>query len=114
MRMSDWSSDVCASDLCLWVFWSRCQSLIPGGLSLIQPVIDLGSYPAVRAYAQFDRCGKAPLLDQACHLLAGRSEERRVGKECVSTCRSGWSPYHDKKTEQTIGNKTLDKRTITV
>src|SRR3546814_15599644 len=26
-----------------------------------------------------------------------RSEERRVGKECVSTCRSGWSPYHKKK-----------------
>src|SRR3546814_14312105 len=26
-----------------------------------------------------------------------RSEERRVGKECVSTCRSGWSPYHEKK-----------------
>src|SRR3546814_12114163 len=28
---------------------------------------------------------------------AGRSEERRVGKECVSTCRSRWSPYHEKK-----------------
>src|SRR3546814_13433613 len=27
-------------------------------------------------------------------LLFGRSEERRVGKECVSTCRSRWSPYH--------------------
>src|SRR3546814_16332876 len=26
-----------------------------------------------------------------------RSEERRVGKECVSTCRSGWSPYHSQK-----------------
>src|SRR3546814_12088943 len=26
-----------------------------------------------------------------------RSEERRVGKECVSTCRSRWSPYHEKK-----------------
>src|SRR3546814_18433978 len=30
-------------------------------------------------------------------LLAYRSEERRVGKECVSTCRSRWSPYHYKK-----------------
>src|SRR3546814_15781908 len=28
-----------------------------------------------------------------------RSEERRVGKECVSTCRSRWSPYHSKKKE---------------
>src|SRR3546814_13055856 len=32
------------------------------------------------------------------HILAnGRSEERRVGKECVSTCRSVWSPYNSKK-----------------
>src|SRR3546814_12192204 len=31
-----------------------------------------------------------------------RSEERRVGKECVSTCRSRWSPYHKKKKQQTI------------
>src|SRR3546814_12464453 len=31
-----------------------------------------------------------------------RSEERRVGKECVSTCRSRWSPYHQKKTTQLI------------
>src|SRR3546814_13143087 len=32
---------------------------------------------------------------------AGRSEERRVGQECVSTCRSRWSPYHSKKKETT-------------
>src|SRR3546814_2249725 len=30
----------------------------------------------------------------ACYRLTDRSEERRVGKECVSTCRSRWSPYH--------------------
>src|SRR3546814_12996095 len=30
-----------------------------------------------------------------------RSEERRVGKECVSTCRSRWSPYHEKKKHNT-------------
>src|SRR3546814_12970926 len=29
-----------------------------------------------------------------------RSDERRVGKECVSTCRSWWAPYHYKKNEQ--------------
>src|SRR3546814_12840613 len=32
--------------------------------------------------------------------LAIRSEERRVGKECVSTCRSRWSPYHSQKTRK--------------
>src|SRR3546814_12132029 len=31
-----------------------------------------------------------------------RSEERRVGKECVSTCRSRWSPYHEKKKKNTV------------
>src|SRR3546814_12847578 len=34
---------------------------------------------------------------------AGRSEERRVGKECVSTCRSRWSPYHEKKKNDIVG-----------
>src|SRR3546814_14073489 len=33
--------------------------------------------------------------------FAVRSEERRVGKECVSTCRSRWSPYHEKKKQST-------------
>src|SRR3546814_11174454 len=33
-----------------------------------------------------------------------RSEERRVGKECVSTCRSRWSPYHKKKKERKKDN----------
>src|SRR3546814_10822652 len=34
------------------------------------------------------------LIDAESNLQAARSEERRVGKECVSTCRSRWSPYH--------------------
>src|SRR3546814_12981896 len=51
----------------------------------------------------FERDGVAVLVDvghnpQAARELAswlrGRSEERRVGNECVSTCRSRWSPYH--------------------
>src|SRR3546814_20520298 len=33
-----------------------------------------------------------------------RSEERRVGKECVSTCRSRWSPYHSKKNKNNSNN----------
>src|SRR3546814_16310446 len=36
----------------------------------------------------------------------GRSEERRVGKECVSTCRSRWSPYHNKKKQKDIHNNS--------
>src|SRR3546814_12810808 len=39
----------------------------------------------------FDDC----VMDDAVKgAISGRSEERRVGKECVSTCRSRWSPYH--------------------
>src|SRR3546814_17694629 len=34
------------------------------------------------------------------HSFFLRSEERRVGKECVSTCRSRWSPYHEKKNNE--------------
>src|SRR3546814_8499234 len=40
---------------------------------------------------------RQPSVVQMLHKLNGRSEERRVGKECVSTCRSRWSPYHEKK-----------------
>src|SRR3546814_16090185 len=50
------------------------------------------------AIRQWDRIGG--LIDDAGRARAEtlmRSEERRVGKECVSTCRSRWSPYHSKK-----------------
>src|SRR3546814_14688109 len=45
---------------------------------------DQPDYPALLA-----QISDAPPL-----LFVARSEERRVGKECVSTCRSRWSPYH--------------------
>src|SRR3546814_14918250 len=44
------------------------------------------------------------ILITAAAIGLARSEERRVGKECVSTCRSRWSPYHSKK--NTINNQT--------
>src|SRR3546814_15203642 len=40
------------------------------------------------------------------HALESRSEERRVGKECVRTCRSRWAPYHSKKKEKTNRHNT--------
>src|SRR3546814_3132886 len=43
--------------------------------------------------AKLSPCSEERLLDVVAG-QAGRSEERRVGKECVSTCRSRWSPYH--------------------
>src|SRR3546814_4408285 len=52
--------------------------------------------------AQLRDIGPATLPDRRRKLFTispdgKRSEERRVGKECVSTCRSRWSPYHEKK-----------------
>src|SRR3546814_18733032 len=53
--------------------------------------------------------GEEELLDLVEELNAdervARSEERRVGKECVSTCRSRWSPYHKQK------NRNIDTQT---
>src|SRR3546814_10879456 len=67
MRISDWSSDVCSSDL-------SCKAR--AGSS------------ATRSWL------RAGTRTEASSRARTRSEERRVGKECVSTCRSRWSPYH--------------------
>src|SRR3546814_7274130 len=79
MRISDWSSDVCSSDLPL----GRRGDVPLGGIR--HPLSPRLSWP-VASIAHPAAAGTA------------RSEERRVGKECVSTCRSRWSPYHSKKT----------------
>src|SRR3546814_6773177 len=75
MRISDWSSDVCSSDLSS-----------SGGADSIHNLHIRG-----RRIKSQD-CFLQP-KSRGQHLVA-RSEERRVGKECVSTCRSRWSPYH--------------------
>src|SRR3546814_14142233 len=92
MRISDWSSDVCSSDLCCArpASWMSPYSMPP--------------YPfaaGLRPPADHERCARTNT--NACGMLMQhtRSEERRVGKECVSTCRSRWSPYHYKKKETT-------------
>src|SRR3546814_1797214 len=79
MRISDWSSDVCSSDLSLPQRMSRFVYLASQSPRRRQLLEQLGV-----AYE---------LLLPEAHENA-RSEERRVGKECVSTCRSRWSPYH--------------------
>src|SRR3546814_14523926 len=51
------------------------------------------TYDQSQAYLQYIRRLQAGQSGFTCF----RSEERRLGKECVSTCRSRWSPYHEKK-----------------
>src|SRR3546814_2978699 len=95
MRISDWSSDVCSSDLRSGLVRrgttrsSGSRSRPADGL-LRRIRRDLRAAP-VGGNPLADRrpVGAAPDLRSAL-----RSEERRVGKECVSTCRSRWSPYH--------------------
>src|SRR3546814_2665449 len=79
MRISDWSSDVCSSDL----LHRRELERITAGREL--EIDDLVDTRAARAVAVRHRRQRRAVT---------RSEERRVGKECVSTCRSRWSPYH--------------------
>src|SRR3546814_10233131 len=84
MRISDWSSDVCSSDLGVI---SGPGADIP--FRIYRADMASSSTPAVI----FFHGGGFVMGDLDSHDIV-RSEERRVGKECVSTCRSRWSPYH--------------------
>src|SRR3546814_8903096 len=67
---------------------TRC-ALVTGVQTCALPIF-LWQFMATK---QFDRDDFAAFLDLLPE-TQDRSEERRVGKECVSTCRSRWSPYH--------------------
>src|SRR3546814_5768863 len=86
MRISDWSSDVCASDLGVLQGGQRILEVIEQSMQVGQraTAADQTEIEVVTAGGERDVHG----------LPVERSEERRVGKECVSTCRSRWSPYH--------------------
>src|SRR3546814_19491654 len=112
MRISDWSSDVCSSDLALSVrmelqadcfagLWARQADQARGilesgdveeGLNAATAIGDDTLQKKSQGYVvpdAFTHGSSAPRVR--------RTEERRVGKECVSTCRSRWSPYPYKK-----------------
>src|SRR3546814_8469565 len=118
MRISDWSSDVCSSDLYRWyyneewVYGEFGKVALPGGTPEEQYAAGKaraapfrGSVPLLgitpETIPAIERSYEALLADLDEHFAAHpflfgsrpRSEERRVGKECVSTCRSRWSPY---------------------
>src|SRR3546814_16987450 len=116
MRISDWSSDVCSSDLRVAAitdksemarFMGRSQGAF--GYSIVggEPYADTGD-PTTnvlwmgqgglglpdREYYLSPQFQKQRDAYRAYIVRTLRSEERRVGKECVSTCRFRWSPYH--------------------
>src|SRR3546814_20602097 len=99
MRISDWSSDVCSSDLAailpigdnqtlLWGMTARERlRRIAAAHKLAFDAAAPGNVLLASLDYAFDPAWVAHLADKT-----GRSEERRVGKECVSKCRSRWSP----------------------
>src|SRR3546814_14579174 len=100
MRISDWSSDVCSSDLLRLpdVFLNDQDLVLSSGL--IQESTDGYDSDKVVFGGSFERRVNDILtVDYGVAVERSRiedesSEERRVGKEWVSTCRSRWSPYH--------------------
>src|SRR3546814_15518484 len=100
MRISDWSSDVCSSDLAYDPTPNGCAASACGDCrrARTSPIRRQGSsrYGVVGiATAQ----AFVYITQYYTEYKFRRSEERRVGKECVSTCRSRWSPYHYKKND---------------
>src|SRR3546814_19047660 len=117
MRISDWSSDVCSSDL----LRKLVQSLTKRGIRIEfvkeslaftgedSPTANL-MLSVMGAFAEFARAmirerqregiaiakQRGAYRGRKNHCPTARSAERRVGNECVSTCRSRWSAYHEK------------------
>src|SRR3546814_15984459 len=105
MRISDWSSDVCSSDLSGTTCFHARPAHKKGAADKPPHLHDrrwvTGGYQAAASFSFFSgrilTFTDAGLAANHCSSLVNglmRSEERRVGKECVSTCRSRWCVYH--------------------
>src|SRR3546814_11512899 len=97
MRISDWSSDVCSSDLRLGI--GLVARGVAGEEEEVGPLLPhqelhqrIGAHGAAERRVEDVREAGGDA-----QVVVASSEERRVGKECVSTCRSRCSPYHYKK-----------------
>src|SRR3546814_11112465 len=99
MRISDWSSDVCSSDLVKLV---TASSHMGSGSdaqteeAIANRIKPVASFHLVDANApKVFKTGQQVFESTctACH-TAGEIGRASVGKECVSTCRSRWSPFH--------------------
>src|SRR3546814_17174944 len=97
MRISDWSSDVCSSDL----HAAEVRDIRPLGATTRVTLKVEGQSELIEAEVVKDHDslvglakGETLFFKPKVWQKVARSEERRVGKECVSTCRSRWSTYH--------------------
>src|SRR3546814_19126819 len=105
MRISDWSSDVCSSDLSVAEEFPLLEMLHAAGIAVPAPLwleaesqVLGGAYSVSQRVAGVGRgtsiseTGITPAMIKAMAIL--RSDERRVGQACVSPCRSRWLTYH--------------------
>src|SRR3546814_12562961 len=99
MRISDWSSDVCSSDLSAPQYGAA--SMITASMCLTLRFSDRyfnSTEPPTECPTKMILSSRRVNSDAIWAFQSAyfgfRSEERRVGKECVSTCRSRWSQYH--------------------
>src|SRR3546814_2391894 len=86
MRISDWSSDVCSSDL-----HAETEALRQAGSAAAGATVYVTLEPCAH-HGETAPCAEALVAAGVARVV--RSEERRGGEECVSTCRSRWSAYH--------------------
>src|SRR3546814_18229423 len=98
MRMSDWSSDVCSSDLTAVIIIHAairrtCGRAAGGGRRLARGRVSGTGNAVMPRHATFP----FPFKHAALRVDIFSSERRRVGKACVSTCRSRRSPIHTEK-----------------
>src|SRR3546814_2031994 len=89
MRISDWSSDVCSSDL-------LNEDLERRAIAVVAAILLAGAvtFSLSRGLDYWSAAALPAAISGTVLVLVLRSEERRVGQECVSTCRYRWSPLH--------------------
>src|SRR3546814_13819735 len=105
MRISDWSSDVCSSDLQAAVDRAdrdaapvvRVEAGDRGARAVVRRLLDAVREHEIAAIDKDAHGEREEQRQHERHLDDRRSEERRVGKARVRTCRSLWAPTHDKK-----------------
>src|SRR3546814_17479088 len=106
MRISYWSSDVCSSDLL-----PLLKQLARGRLARTRCAVDDDNLSQLaHAGSPSAISPRAMRRKRSAGENSWRSEERRVGRECGSTCRSRLSPYKSKTTNQLVTQNIHDSR----
>src|SRR3546814_11361750 len=98
MRISEWSSDVCSSDLAIFIGVEARLAADHQALGADRPQI-----PRPAGAGDLQSLERRMVADIVRRLAMSdlRSDERRVGTECLSTGRSRWSAYHERKNNTT-------------